>query len=330
MCRITACIMVITHHAIAAGWDILPSSYEWSVLNDFAAIAHCGVPIFFMISGTLFLSRPKLNIQTLYKRNILRLLEVYVIWSLFYTIVERGLGLFSRNMYEIVNSIINGPFHLWYIPALIMTYLVFPLVYCAIHNGKLNVKYLVILFLALFVVKKWLMDLNGSPDILEKMLDKADVSYFRYAGFAILGYWLSTLKYPKHTSQFALCLFALLVAITSWINWIDSMMAGKPKSDVYGHFSILMVCIDCAVFIFFQTTKQFWSKFHKTIETLAETTLGIYLIHPMVLGRLSKMGLNVRSFNPLLSVPVVVMITAIICFICVSIMKKIPIIRKMV
>lgn len=330
MCRITACLMVITHHAIAAGWDIPPDLSEWRILNVFAAIAYCGVPLFFMISGTLFLNRTKLDIQNLYKKSVLHLLEIFVIWSVIYEIVEKRADLLNSSMHEVVVSIIDGPFHLWYIPALIMVYLTFPLLHCAIHNGKLNARYLVILFLALFVVKEGLMNLDTLPEILEKLLDKADVSYLRYVGFAVLGYWLSTLKYPKHTSKFALCLFVLLIAITSWINGENSIGAGKAMAGVYGHFSILMVCIDCTVFIFFQATKQSWSKFHKTIEVLSGTTLGIYLIHPMVLGRLSKMGLNVLSFNPLLAVPATVILTAIICFICVSIMKRIPLIRKMV
>lgn len=330
MCRIVACIMVITHHAIAAGWNISPTSKEWSILNAFAAIAYCGVPLFFMISGAVFLSKPQLNVPMLYKKNVFRLLQILVIWSAIYVLVEKRTDLLNENIHEIIVSMIDGPFHLWYIPALIMVYLTFPLVHCAIHSGKLDVRYIVILFLALFVVKDGLLKIDILPDILVSLLNKAEISYFRYLFFSVLGYWLSTLQYPQYTSKLSMCLFVALVVVTSWINKVTSVNVGKATADVYGHFSIFMVCIDCTVFIFFQSTKQFWGRFHKTIAFLSGTTLGIYLIHPMVLGRLSKMGLNVLSFNPLLAVPAVVITTAMICAVCIIIMKKIPVIRRMV
>ena len=42
---------------------------------------------------------------------------------------------------EFLTGCINGHYHLWFLPTLIMVYLIFPIIHEGIHNNSLNVKY---------------------------------------------------------------------------------------------------------------------------------------------------------------------------------------------
>ena len=87
--RILATFAVIIIHVCSQNWNkVAPSSYEWNVFNFFSGISRWAVPIFVMISGTLFLdNRRNINIKKLYTKNILRIITAFIFWSLFYTII---------------------------------------------------------------------------------------------------------------------------------------------------------------------------------------------------------------------------------------------------
>lgn len=71
--RILAAFAVVVLHAVAPLFlDSYPSS-DWNVANVYESLVRWSVPVFFMISGALFLNKRKeLNIGRLYKKNIFR------------------------------------------------------------------------------------------------------------------------------------------------------------------------------------------------------------------------------------------------------------------
>ena len=84
--RILAAFSVVMLHAAAQKWYSLPiDSSDWFVVNAYDAAFRFGVPIFVMISGSLFLrDRRELKLRRLYTHHVLRMMILYVIWSLAY------------------------------------------------------------------------------------------------------------------------------------------------------------------------------------------------------------------------------------------------------
>ena len=66
LCRITGCLMVLIIHAGAEIYHKVPlESLEFALLNFISTSVRGGVPIFFMLTGALMLSRESMDIKKL-------------------------------------------------------------------------------------------------------------------------------------------------------------------------------------------------------------------------------------------------------------------------
>ena len=86
--RICSCFMVIFLHVSGQNWRLVNvHSMEWFVFNAYDSAVRSCVPLFFMISGYLFLSKGyMISINQLYKRNILKIIILYFVWSFLYAV----------------------------------------------------------------------------------------------------------------------------------------------------------------------------------------------------------------------------------------------------
>ena len=86
--RIIACAMVVVIHVAGYGMEIMnPETWNWQVRNLIVSMTKCTVPIFFMMSGVLFLNR-EISIKQLYKKYISHILMLWLIWSSFYAAID--------------------------------------------------------------------------------------------------------------------------------------------------------------------------------------------------------------------------------------------------
>ena len=99
--RVVAILSVIVLHASAVVFLNLYPSYDWNVANVYDSFMRWNVPVFFMISGALFLRRSKeLNIKRLYSRNILRIVAIFVFWSIIYAIIYANILICLSSMLQ--------------------------------------------------------------------------------------------------------------------------------------------------------------------------------------------------------------------------------------
>ncbi|WP_280116249.1 acyltransferase family protein [Leucobacter coleopterorum] len=88
--RVLAIVAVVMLHVSITEWhDLTPDNPRWDDLAVFGSFLRYCVPVFFMISGALFLD-PKRDVtwRSLFRRSIPRLLLLYAFWSLFYATLE--------------------------------------------------------------------------------------------------------------------------------------------------------------------------------------------------------------------------------------------------
>jgi surface polysaccharide O-acyltransferase-like enzyme len=111
--RILCCFSVIIIHVSAQKWYSSPIiSYEWKIFNIYHSTVRFGVPIFFMISGAIFLERD-ISFGIMLNKYIKRIYIKLLFWSFFYSLREK---IIHKNNYKKSFLIfLKGYYHLLYL-----------------------------------------------------------------------------------------------------------------------------------------------------------------------------------------------------------------------
>lgn len=149
--RVLATFAVIILHISATKWyDSQVHSLEWQAYNLYDSLVRWAVPVFVMISGTLFLQK-EIGIKVILKKYILRLLIAYVVWSFIYAmaypVANAVLKGKHMQVWTIMQKVFPAPYHMWYIPMIIGLYLIIPLL-----KQMISSEYMMRIFLKLSII----------------------------------------------------------------------------------------------------------------------------------------------------------------------------------
>lgn len=341
--RVFSMIAVVVLHVAAQNYgSLLGRSYTWNIFNIYNSLVRWGVPIFVMISGSLFLSR-KIEIKELYKKNILKLSIIYIFWSIFYAVImlliNNSTGLDMKTFLSlVVGKIVEGHYHMWFIPMIIGLYMCLPILKEIIKSSRI-----VTYFLSLsFLFGIWIPQLvNMSNDFiggnfsdginsLNRVITN-DMGMNLVLGFTfyfVLGYLMNKIELKKKHRSIIYILGMLGFIFTILLNAIVAWKTNVPCSTYYNNFSINVFFEVLAIHTFFKYREYKNDKFNSIISILAKYSLGVYLIHPFVMAFFNKFGINTLFITPIVSVPFVSLITIIFSFLCSWIINKIPKIGK--
>ena len=130
------------------------------------------VPVFFMISGALFLdpARPQ-PVKKLYGKSILRLLVSFLFWSALYGAwyaLSTG-----RGIWTMLNETLRGHYHMWTILTIIALYAVTPILRPAVADRRLLGYMLALGIGALFVCGQALTVLQALDVAHSDVIDSA-------------------------------------------------------------------------------------------------------------------------------------------------------------
>lgn len=347
--RFVGCLGIILLHIAAQFFQYIdPATAAWHVVNIAHGITRYGVPIFLMISGALYFSKPApVSFSSLYKR-ILNFFIHYVFWALFYGWL--GIYLWGPDypllqmLKEIVkNALTNPKGPLWYLLALIEFLMLLPVIKPAIRSnrGKQICEYILAIWLIFAALKTTVKYCWFLPklDYLMLAFDKISAySLGSWMGFCVLGYYLYQYGLPWRNTKlhrgilYAVGAVAILLGIH--LTSLYCTYSGNIHESFYDNFSIAQVLFAVAVFYFFKNTVStfsFRSDTARQIVSLSSLTMGVYLIHS---GWINFLGtLDVYSVQKLLGDPITVILvtwffTTVLSFVSVYFLKKIPILRK--
>ena len=99
------------------------NSYKWKIVYFYNELSNFSVPIFFMISGALFLNRD-LSFEIIVNKYIKNLFIHLFLWSIIYWLMNLNLSKFDIK--QKLLQIIGGHYHLWYLFATIGIYIIVP------------------------------------------------------------------------------------------------------------------------------------------------------------------------------------------------------------
>lgn len=330
ICRIFACCMVVMLHVAASNWYIDPWLREWRVANLYDMAVRAGVPLFFMISGALFLERDSISVTRLLSRNVVRLFVVYFVWSLAYAIVHQNLFHSYTCGEDFVAAVIIGHHHLWFIPAMILVYLFIPVIHSALHeHERISPLYIIIVFLLVCVLKTNLLLIPELSKIVKEFCYKVNLYHISYFLYIILGYALSKIEFKRKfvLSGTVLIYFGVTV-LAAYGNRRQSLIEGKAIEWLYGEFALPVLIQACCIFIFFQYFRDIQIRHPKILKYVSDCTLGVYLVHPMILEYWQRHGFAVSGFNPIYSAPCVFLVVVLESFLVSAILNAMPLVKR--
>lgn len=333
--RILAIFFVMVLHIAAGSWsDTDVNSYEWSMMNFYDSISRWGVPVFVMINGSLFLSR-EISIERLYKKYILRLVIIFIVWSFGYSFLFNII--FSHSLKGFVSSFIKGHFHLWFLYMIIGLYMITPFLKRITEDDKLT-KYFIVLALVFAVIIPEFISIIKTfsekyGEWAESVVNQAHLKFvLGYSMYYVLGYYLSKIDISKKNSIVIYVLGIIGFISTIALSLLISRKTQEANSIFYDNLSLNVMLESVAVFILAKNTihnDNLSNKAKAIIIKLSKYTLGAYLIHSLVQGFIRRVfGLFSMSFNPFFSIPLVSILTFILSFGVSALLSHIPIVKK--
>lgn len=338
--RIFATIGVILLHVTAQNWDVVElQSYEWNVFFVFNCGVSWPVNMFMMISGALFLDpdRP-LSLKKLYRGNILRIVTAFVFWSAVYAADQLLSGAGLR---ALVQAFLQGHFHMWFLTMIVTYYIMTPVLRKITADKKLTEYFLVIVFLWAILLPCILQVLNYLQLPHATLLAEV-LSYHNSVGnfgfqrtflfYYVLGVYLT--KYdapvPVRIAMPVLGLGGYLVRV------IFSAWHVRRTGSVSIPFDFLLCNLAMGVGAFL-LGKYVLSRIRlsergtKLLCTLSNYSFGVYLSHILVMDKLEYvLGLHTLTFDPIFSVPAVLVCVVVLCYLISAVLHKIPVLKKFV
>lgn len=338
--RIVTIFAVVVFHIVTNRWlyTFDSSPVEWHTINIFVAGLRWCVPVFFMLSGMIFLDPSyNLTIKKLYTKTIPRILCALIFWSILYrtlspiTAALLDIKPFTVDeLHRIYKEIIFGTpwHHLWFMYALLAMYILTPLLRVFTANAK---KEHYIYFLILYLV-------FGSIIPTINLRFNVHISFsvselYSYTGYFIAGYFFAKFDLTKRETILLYTLGIISLLGTYLVSTGTALIYGGPATQFFDRTGPNTMLASFFIFVLVKNIVNNSPKIlkytnNKYITTLANCGFGIYLVHDFFNVILNMLNINTGTFPAIFSVPLlsIFVYTASLCV--VLIIRKIPVLNK--
>lgn len=306
----------------------------WWASNIYDSIARVCVPLFVMLSGALLLQPSKADesLSVFYKKRWKRIGLPFIFWGIIYfawgTLIHRV----PLSIQSVTQGVLTGPYyHFWFLYLLFGLYLLTPILRVALKHASRNVlRYtLSIWFIGTAIVP--LMTLFGGYYF------NANLFIFTgWLGYFVLGAYLTKVNMNKSVLYVGL-IVGLLWAIFGTYFTIATL-GEKFSQFFYDGFSINMIIASAALFILlFTITEQTFLRYPKidrVLKIIGSNTLPIFLLHVIILESLEYgylgFTLSITSMNPFIAIPLITVLTLLLCLAIILPLKRIPYINRLI
>ncbi len=338
--RAVAIFGVVLIHAAAQSvmsFDTIPR-LDWWMANIADSAARSAVPLFFMLTGYLLLGKRE-TLITYGKKRFSKIIFPWVSWSIIY--------LFWKSLYEhqpltlgqAVEAFRGGDvyFHLWFMYVLTALYVLIPLL--RILTRRCTRADLVLLLLLWFL---WVAVLPLTQKTINFFSDKSITSIhlsavLGHSGYLLLGHFLGRWPVPQRIAQIAVSVYVVCAAATAIATHVFSAFSGEYFPYFYSYLSPNVILMSVAAFI----CLKYWginivwrSAFINFLKVLNPLSLGIYLIHPIILTLLRDGGLgvtlNVQPNHTIYMLPLLTIIVFLLSLYLAKFLTAVPILRRII
>jgi surface polysaccharide O-acyltransferase-like enzyme len=340
--RVVGIVGVILLHATVDSTDQLMGLdlFRWWTVDIYQGFGGMGVPLFIMLSGALLLAPSKKDedINYFFKKRFSRIGLPFLFWGSIYALwafyVEKQP--FTQDF--IISGILKGPyFTFWYLYMLIGLYLATPLLRVMVaHFTDKHFKY----FICLWVIGATLIPIVEFVSAGQYRLDNNLFTIPLYVGYFVIGAYLVKVQVRRRT---LVTLTALGLALTAIATCILAVYSIDHLYFFHEYSSPTIILASLPFFILLnsyarpkdtsQIEKPSWKQ--RIMYTISENTLPLYLLHIIIIYLLQNgfffgFRLYGNTVNSIIGVPIMTILTIVICLAIILPLKKIPGLRKLI
>ncbi|MBQ6814985.1 MAG: acyltransferase [Lachnospiraceae bacterium] len=333
--RVIAMFLVIFNHT--QGYHLFLGGGEYVGLNlFFSIITRIDVPIFFMISGALLLSKEE-SIKDLYKKRILKIVIVLIVASV--AIYLKNNFNYGYSIKEFIESFFSGEIctSYWYLYSYLATLIMMPFlrkIALSIDNNMFI--YLVVLRFAIVTVFPIISYLFAGLDV--SLILQPDfnilISTERSIFFMLIGFYVDKkMSAEQERKTIKITGFISLVAIPV----IEALTIYDGEKNGYSQnflvlFDFAMVMFAFVLVKYICTVKLGNNRIVNLIAKVGKLSFGIYLMEPFFRTIINEYIMVIISGNvPILIESFLYCMVAVIIVGCITfLVKKVPIISKLI
>ena len=329
--RVIAAFAVVVLHTAAPLFLNSYSSSDWAVANMYESLVRWNVPVFFMISGALFLNKGKeVNIGRLYGKNIFRILFAYFFWSIIYVVPLLNDGL---SLNSILSRILDGPYHFWFLKILIGLYIAVPL-FRAITSERKTEEYFLLVAMLMGIVLPSVLSVLKLCDtrlmmVLKGFCNSFDITFVStYSFYFVLGHYL--LEYPfTATRRHILYIIGMLSPILLFgATYYGSLLQRSPYQGFLENSFVPTMFLAVTIYVFFVNCNFGMPRAEKILSKISKCTLGVYIIHVLVMNLLWKLDITPSTCSSIWFVPFYALIVFVISLLVTFVLRRIPFVNR--
>ncbi len=339
--RATAIFLVVLLHS-AAPWVYrygLISDFDWQVGNIIDSATRVAVPLFFMTTGYLLVSKP-ISLKTYFNNRVRRIAIPWLAWSIIYLLYKSLRSGVPTTISEGLLELANGDvyFHFWFLYALIGLYLFIPVIawFLECDAQRRSLYFLIAWIVAASIIP--FLDVLSRNAMNFELNIAFDLRMFGgFTGYLIAGLLIG--KINPSRSQWILLFGAYMIGVLITIigTTTGTVQLDRLIEYFYDYAAPNVILAAFSAFAVLKKVGIFISQNKKTsliFARLGYASLGIYLIHPIFFNALNDgmLGPDLTTIiqKSALTLPFIAIITFLLSYIAVEIILRIPILRRIV
>ena len=289
-------------------------------------VSRVAVPLFFMVSGYLLLSKTE-SLSAFFRRRLVKVFVPFFLWSVVYLLwKQEGFG---NPIMELVKSypirILRGPRenHLWFFYELFGLYLFTPIL--RIYVSRASRRDL------MYFCGLWFMMIPVGNLIQEFTPIKIGFSYQflgGYIGYFIYGYLAGGMEFTRRQKTFAFAVFVFCWGLTMLGMYFRSIQGLESQYfEDYQSFNVVIMTVSLFACL---SQAPINDPLKRVVLPLSLASFGIYLAHIIVVTEVFSIPQISAWFSmgsAIYMIPVMGLLGFVLSFLLIQILRAIPILR---
>ena len=340
--RIVAIFFVIFNHTGYEGFFLFynyeSTTFSYWFYMILSVFCKFSVPLFFAISGALLLTKEE-SIKKLFAHRVLRMISILILISFWYYI---NYLLMSKENFDLLdffkNFILNNGYYwnatLWFLYTFTIYLLLLPFLRAMVKNLSEKFYYygivIHLIFMSFFpMIYYCISEQTYTFSLMEK---STFLSVFPIIGF-YLEYKLPMEVLNLKRIAYLWAINIIAICISCELTHLKFQNTGIHIEDFHNSFVILNCIVIYVTVKYFCCRVNFTERLSKVLLSIGKCTLGIYLFHISIMVLLSNMGyfdFFHRHINHFFTIFIFCLLVFVVSCLITLILKKIPLIRKLI